>query len=86
MSALRKERRALRSAVEGSRPVGRLVLIAVVAALALFLGSAFVVQAAASKLGAGDIALNVLAAAGCAAVAVLMFRLALRPGGGRRPG
>jgi hypothetical protein len=44
------------------------VLIAVVAALALFFGSAFVVQAA----------------SGCAGVAGLMFRLALRPGGTRR--
>jgi tetratricopeptide (TPR) repeat protein len=81
MSALRKERRSLG---EGSRPVRRLLLIAVAAALALFFGSAFVVQAAASKLGPGDVALNVLAATGCAAVAVLMFRLALRPGGGQR--
>ena len=85
MSALRRERRALHSVAEGSRPVGRLVLIAVATVLALFFGSAFVVQAAASRLGAGDVALNALAAAGCAAVAVLMFRLALRPGGRRRP-
>jgi hypothetical protein len=62
----------------------RLMLIAAVAALALFFGSAFVVQAAQSRLGAGDIALNVLAATACAAVAALMFRLALRPGRRRR--
>jgi hypothetical protein len=86
MSALRKERRSLRSMAEGSRHVGRLALSAVVAALALLLGSAFVVQAAASKRGAGDILLNALAAAGCAAVTVLMFRRAVRPGRGRRPG
>ena len=55
-----------------------------VAALALFFGSAFVVQAAQSRRGGGDIALNALAAAGCAAVAALMFRLALRPGGRQR--
>ena len=61
----------------------RRALIAVVAALALFFGSAFVVQAAQSRLGAGDIALNALTAAGCAAVAALMFRLALRSGGRR---
>jgi Flp pilus assembly protein TadD len=85
MSALRKERRAHRCAAEGSQPVRRLLLIAATAALALLFGSAFVVQAAASELGAGDIALNALAATGCAAVAVLMFRLALRPGGRRRP-
>ena len=84
MSALRRERRTLRSMADGSRPVGRLALIAVVAALALFLGSAFVVQAAASRLGAGDIVVNALAATGCAGVAALMFRLALRPGGTRR--
>jgi hypothetical protein len=39
-----------------------------------------VVQVVQSTRGAGDIALNALAAAGCAAVAALMFRLALRPG------
>jgi tetratricopeptide (TPR) repeat protein len=81
MSALRKERRSL---AEGSRSVRRLLLIAVAAALALLFGSAFVVQAAASRRGPGDVALNALAAAGCAAVAFLMFRLALRPGGRRR--
>ena len=62
----------------------RLLLISEVAALALFFGTAFLVEAAQSRLGAGDIALNALAAAGCAAVAALMFRLALRPGGRRR--
>jgi tetratricopeptide (TPR) repeat protein len=87
MSALRKQRRSLDPAdpaVRGSRFMVRLMLIAAVAALALFFGSAFVVQAAQSKRGGGDIALNALAAAGCAAVAALMFRLALRPGGKRR--
>jgi tetratricopeptide (TPR) repeat protein len=83
MSALRKERRSrdpADPAVRGGRFMVRLMLIAAVAALALFLGSAFVVQAVQSRLGAGDIALNALAAAACAAVAALMFRLALRPG------
>src|SRR5205807_2433927 len=46
MSALRKERRSL---AEGNRSVRRLLLIAVAAALALLFGSAFVVQAAASR-------------------------------------
>jgi ATPase family protein associated with various cellular activities (AAA)/AAA+ lid domain-containing protein len=84
MSALRRERRSLDPMARGTRSALRLLLIAVVAALALFFGSAFVVQAAASKRGAGDVALNALAAAGCAGVAALMFRLALRPGGTRR--
>jgi tetratricopeptide (TPR) repeat protein len=87
MSALRKQRRSLDPAdpaVRGSRFMVRLMLIAAVAALALFFGAAFVVQAAQSGRGGGDIALNVLAAVGCAAVAALMFRLALRPGVRRR--
>ncbi|MFN2592633.1 MAG: tetratricopeptide repeat protein [Candidatus Dormibacteria bacterium] len=84
MSALRRERRFLDSGERGNRPL-RLVLISVVAALALFFGTAFVVQAAVSRRGAGDVALNVVAAALCAAVVFSMFRLALRPGG-RRPG
>ena len=83
MSALRRERRSLDPMAQGDRSVVRLLLIAAVAALALFFGSAFVVQAAQSRLGAGDIALNALAAAGSAAVAALMFRLALRSGGRR---
>ena len=83
MSALRRERRSLDPVAQGDRCVIRLLLIAAVAALALFFGSAFVVQAAQSRLGTGDIALNSLAAAGCAAVAALMFGLALRSGGRR---
>jgi tetratricopeptide (TPR) repeat protein len=86
MSALRRERRSLDPVARRTRSALRLVLIAVVAALALFFGSAFVVQAARSRLGGGDIGLNALAAAGCAGVAALMFRLALRPGGTRRRG
>ncbi len=84
MSALRRERRSLDPVARRTQWALRLLLIAVVAALALFFGSAFVVQAAQSRLGGGDIALNALAAAGCAGVAALMFRLALRPGGTRR--
>jgi hypothetical protein len=83
MSALRRQRRSLDPAARRIRSALRLLLIAVVAALALFFGSAFVVQAAQSRHGGGDIALNALAAAGCAGVAALMFRLALRPGGKR---
>jgi tetratricopeptide (TPR) repeat protein len=86
MSALRRERRSLDPVARRTRSALRLLLIAVIAALALFFGSAFVVQAAQSRLGGGDIALNALAAAGCAGVAALMFRLALRPGGKRDAG
>jgi tetratricopeptide (TPR) repeat protein len=84
MSALRRQRRSLDPVARRARSALRLLLIAVAAALALFFGSAFVVQVAQSRRGAGDIALNALAAAGCAGVAALMFRLALRPGGKRR--
>ncbi|HEX9315692.1 MAG TPA: tetratricopeptide repeat protein, partial [Actinomycetota bacterium] len=84
MSALRRERRSLGPVGRRTRFALRRALIAVVAALALFFGSAFLVQAAQSRHGGGDIALNALAAAGCAGVAALMFRLALRPGGRQR--
>src|SRR5438034_6427388 len=67
MSALRRERHSLDPMAPGDRSVVRVLLIAALAALALFFGSAFVVQAAQSRRGGGDIALNALAAAGCAA-------------------
>lgn len=81
MSALRKERKALRTGAP--RPL-RLVACGIVATGAVVFGIAFAVAAATSTRGAGDVAVNAVSAVACAAVTAVMFRLVARSWGTRQ--